>query len=190
MKVLGKIIFACVFFIAGVLLIHVWNYLIGGWMPDWMRKFLIFDEVKHIFMYEATRHFNIIGMIIVIATRGWYYLILTFISLSYINEQLYNDTLISKSCINAFTTLMAMAMVVYPFIFEFPDYGICYTITYEVAVLLSLIGTLIASTKHEPSSERYAKEHAEEMEKFFQSKEQQDFIKEQLEMIDNLFSED
>ena len=138
LKIIGRLIVFCLLFLAGIVILKIWNYLSGEWMPEWMRKFLIFDEVKHIFVFEATRRFNIIGIIIVLFTRGWFYFGMIGIPLNYLKEKLYKEELYSMNMAMTFSVIATAAMVIYPFIFEFPDYGQCYTVMYEIAALVAL----------------------------------------------------
>lgn len=138
LKIIGRLIVFCLLFLAGIVILKIWNYLSGGWMPDWMRKFLIFDEVKNILVFEATRRFNLIGLIYVLFTRGWYYYLMILFSLNYLMEKLYKEESFSLNTALTFSVLATAIMMIYPFIFEFPDYGQCYTVMYEIAALVAL----------------------------------------------------
>lgn len=168
LKIFRSLIVFCLLFLAGIVILKIWNYISGEWMPDWMRKFLIFDEVKHIFFYEATRRFNIIGMIIVIFTRGWFYLGIIFVPLNYLNEKLFKEELYSLSKAMTISVLATVAMMIYPFVFDFPDYGQCYTVMFEIAGIGGLIWVYSDYKEFtETSTAYFAKQVAEGMKDLF-----------------------
>lgn len=88
-KFIGHFILACLLFLAGYALLYGWNWLSDNITPKWMKAFMVFDRAKEFFVFEATRRFNIIGIIIVLVTRWVFYFLLTFIPINYLMEKLY-----------------------------------------------------------------------------------------------------
>lgn len=142
-KFIFRLAASCLLFMAGIGLLYVWNYATGGWIPDWMVKFLVFEEVKRDVIYEATIRFNIIGMIYVLFTRGWFYLGITGVPLLIMNR-LYEEELYSLTQAITFNIIWTAAMMIYPLVFEFPDYGQCYLVMYELAAIAAFLFASIA----------------------------------------------
>ena len=98
-KFIGHFIVACLLFLAGYALLYGWNWLSDNITPKWMKAFMVFDRAKEFFVFEATRRFNIIGIIIVLVTRWVFYFLLTFIPMNYLMEKLYKPEMgVTRDC--------------------------------------------------------------------------------------------
>ena len=130
-----------------------WNWLGSNLLPDYLKVFLVFQNAQDVFITEATKRFNIIGVVIACFLRGWIYYYAHLVSYGILSDNCYKPINFSKGKAFLCNIIFAIIVILGVMMAGFPDDGQCFLVVYFASLALALIGIQISYNKEVTESE-------------------------------------
>lgn len=154
-----------------ICVLYCWNWLGSNLLPEILQVFLVFDNVKNAVIEEATRSFNLFGLIIAGFLRGWIYFIAHFIALNCLIENCYKPLDFSKESAFLCNTAFIAVVLVGVAIVGVPDKGGSFIAAYYVSAVLAIFVMQILYNKdyndNTREREKFKKNNEEELREYY-----------------------
>ncbi len=167
-----------------IFVLYCWNWLGSNLLPEILQVFLVFDNVKNAVIEEATRSFNLFGLIIAGFLRGWIYFIAHFVALNCLIENCYKPLDFSKESAFLCNTAFIAVVLVGVAIVGVPDKGGSFIAAYYVSAVLAIF---VMQISYNTDYNKHLKEREQFRKDFVAGMKDEDYYKEAAQRYKEIF---